>query len=327
LYNLALGFTKKEVNGTFKTVIEVEEKDAFFDTSSMSLVLLNVKNIEKSYDQDLYFNEVGFGIDKGEPEDLQGVDDPKKHYWTTIFNGIGKKFEEFTDFIFQSMTIESARRKRASKSTDYKHDNETVIISVVEDEEGNYTPRIGEGFTDVTGLENSSTRYNRIMTPARILLRWINFIAGCLQDYPTSIFRSGEGEGNYNMTSTMTDNGQRESFGGLELAENADIPVGEDFLFQPIPYKIKQHPITFAQYEYLLKNKKLCIGISQTDANPVEFFIWKLEARLFQGYMDLTVYPKNPFDIVRVANPLPPSTYIFDDSFARGPGGFNETVD
>ena len=482
LFNLGLGFTNKEVDNTFKTIIEVEEKGKFFDDSEMSLVLLNVKYIERSYDSDFYFNEVGVGIDKGEPEDLQGVDDPKKHYWTTLFNGIGKKFEVFTEFIFQSMTIESARRKRATKSTDYKYDNEIAIISVVPQglfipepwpplsvfgsisadpdshwtydidnpfltidaghpggetdiyfstvqityEEGktykykvtveasiasgtadirlelvlhsdasvgsitqiesspirtvnagvpetielewefvpgdalqkhcsiradvissaggdltmtviskedltesvaggdSYTPRIDEGFSEVAGLENSNTRYNKIITPGRIFLRWQNFFACCLQDYVNSLFRTGAGEGNYAMTSTMDDNGEPESYGGELLAENANIVVGDNFLFQPIPYKIKKHPITFDQYQHLLQNKKLSIGISQTDGNAVPFFIWKLDAKLFKGEMDLIVYPKHPFDIVRVANPLPPSTYIFDDSFERGPGGFNE---
>ena len=324
LFNLGLGFIKKQVDGTLKTVIEVEEKQKFFDDSAMSIILLNVKNIERSYDQELYFNEAGFGINKGEPEDLQGVDDPKKHYWTSLFNGIGKKFEIFTEFIFQSMTIESARRKRATKSTDYKYDDDVAIVSLVEDVDGNYTPRIDEGFSAVTGLENSDSRYNKKLTPGRIFLRWKNFVSCCLQDYPASLFRSGAGEGNYAMASTMDDNGQPESYGGNSLGESDHIVVGEDFLFQPIPYKIKNHPITFEQYQFLLENKKLAIGVSQTDSNPVAFFIWDLQAKLFKGTMDLTVYPKYPFDLIKVANPLPPSTYIFDDSFARGAGGFNE---
>jgi hypothetical protein len=315
-YNLGLGPATKVIDNSTQQVIEVEEKAKFFDSSNYSIILINVKDIERSYDQEHLFNVVESGSEEGEAEDVSGLDDTQKVTRSTIFKTFGKKLSLLSSFLSASITLESARRQRVEKSKDYKYDNKTAIINVVKD--GVYIPRTLEGFDAVTNLLNSSSRYNIVLSPARAVLRWLNYINGGLQKYVGSLLKFDEGKGNYAMTSEMADNGQKESYGGNSLSESGDIEITSDFLFYPTPYKIKKHPLTADQVAHLQANRKLAIGVSQTDGNIVPFFIKYLEWDWVSGTADIIAWPKNPFRIKVYDNSAPPSTYIFDGSFEHG---------
>lgn len=326
ILNLGLGFEKKTIGGVDKYVITVEEKAKFFDSSMLSVVFINVRNIERTYDQELYFNAIENGYDKKEDENFSNIDDPQtKRTWLNVFTGIGKKIPLVSSMIAASLTIESARRTSIKKAKDYKFDNDPFIVSVVDDGFG-LKPRINEGFSDVSNLLNEDTRYNKVLTPARNLLRWGNYLCACLQQYLTSFIFFSEGTGNYKMVSTMADNGQPESFSGNPLAENGSVPITAAPLFWAEPYRFERHPLTNEAFAYMILHKKLAIGVSQTESNITPFFIKKMEFKPFEGTCDVEAWPKKPFDINKVDNQsAPPSSYIFDSSFERGPGGFNET--
>jgi hypothetical protein len=317
-YNLGLGYAIKNIDGQDFEVIEVEEKRKFYDDSSMSIVLLNVRNIERSYDLEQLFNVVEFGSTQWEPKDVSGIDVPQSvKSWSSVFKTFGKKLIMLSEFFSSDIGIESARRKRVEQSKDYEYDNKTAIINVIK-EDDEYIPRTDEGFSATTGLENPDSRYNKILTPARALKRWLNYIAGGLFQYPASLLNFDAGVGNYDMSTTTVDAVQPESNNGAPTSESGNYVVGEDRLFIPMPYKITGHPLTEEQFAYLDANKKLAIGVSQTSGNAKKFFIKALDYKVAEGVVDLVVWPKEFFDIVVQDNPSPPLTYIFDSSFEHG---------
>lgn len=312
-------------------VIRIEENSHVFDDSAFSTLLSNVRQITRAYDQDYYVNSITNGYSKWESAtstgggSASGLDDPQtKQTRTTLFRNIGKQIQLFSSFIAASLTIETIRRTVSSLSANYKYDNDNVIIHV-EDKGGIFVPTTDENFTSVTNLLDENTRYNKDITPARNFGRWLNWFSGCLQNYLDSFFKFQSGEGNYNMTSTREADSCNEFYGGVELAEDADIQVSDTPLFVPIAYTII-HYLTFDQYKAIQANRHLAIGVSQTSDNHVPFFIKSLEFEPATGELNLVAWPKTPFDIEVINSnatehedtSLPDNRifdYMFDETF------------
>jgi hypothetical protein len=316
IFNLGLGY--EIVDGVER--IRVEKKKYFYDDSSTSVNLSNVRKIRRFYDSEHIFNAVEIGSEQWESEDVSGIDDPQsKRTWATYFKHIGKKLSILSKWIAASLTIESARRTTREKSTDYKYDNDVAIISVV-NSNGDYIPETSEGFTGVSNLNDAATRINRRLTPARALLRWIDYLSGPLQKNLSSVFKFVSGEGNFAMKSTMIDNNTPEDYEGVELAENGNISVSEDFLFIPMPFEI-EHYLTMTEYKSIVNNRNLAIGISQTETNHKKFFIKDLQYEIVSGTVKIIAWPKEPFDIqviddgVMDREVIPEYDRRFDDTF------------
>jgi len=313
IFNLGLGIDK--IDGL--DVIRIEDKAHFYN-EEMSIAFLNVKNIERDYDEDLFFNNIKTGYKTWQSEDVNGINDVQTvHTRSSILTKIGKPIELLSSWIGAALAAESTRRQTRAKSSDYKFDENVFIVNVTSD----LTPAIDEEFTEVTNVTGEDTRYNKKLTPGRNFLRWLNFLSMGLQKYTASVFKFTGGEGNYDMTSTMVDNGEPECFGGASFSESQDIPVGEDYLFYPIAYKI-EHYVTFKEALVILNNLHKAIGISLSDGNPVPFFIKTLDYTIAEGKVSFTGWPKKPFSINKEdINQTPPSTYIFDSSFAHDDTG------
>lgn len=293
-------------------VLRIEEKAHWYDDSETSVDLSFVQNITKVYDREHQFNQVEIGYQKWNAEDVSGIDDPQtKHTYSSIFQRIGQKITLFSRFIAAGLTIEVTRRTTREKSADYKYDNDTFIIALnpntidIDPETSpdltDFQPEFDENFTSVSNLQNSDSRYNLRLTPARNLIRWLNYLSGCLQFYSSSVFKFVSGEGNYDMESTMMgiSNGcdDPSDYAGEELSEKQDIPISSDYLFIPEPLQITGLPLSWDEYKTIRDNPKKAIGISQTDEDHVKCFIKSLEYNLFSGTCDLTVWPKVTFDL------------------------------
>lgn len=293
-------------------VIRVEEKSHFYDDSSTSVDFSNVLNITKNYDHEHQFNQVEIGYQKWNAEDVSGLDDPQtKHVYATRFKKIGQKISLLSQWIAASLTIEVTRRTTREKSADYKYDNDTFIIAVnpvptdVSPETSpdyvDFAPELDENFSSVENLQNSDTRYNLRLTPARNLLRWINYLSGCLQEYLSSAFRFSSGEGNFDMESVMIDSSpdcqDRADNEGDELSEKENIAVSSDYLFIPEPLNITGLPMEWEDYKALRASKKKAIGISQGNSEFAKCFIKSLDYNIVSSQADLVVWPKERFDI------------------------------
>jgi hypothetical protein len=296
--NLGLGY--EEIDGG--QVIRIEEKAHFFNETT-SLDIPNLYDIESDYDHEYIFKTVKTGYKKWQSENASGIDDPqaKRTYATRLVKS-GKEINIESDFVAASLAIETTRRKVKEKTADYKFDNDNFIIALRFENVSPslYYPEVNENFNSVTGLLNSSTRYNLILTPMRNLLRWGNYIVGCLQKYTTSSLQFVSGEGNYDMSSDY------DCPGGLEcqavlcgnISESAHIPVSSfpDHLFYPMGYNIK-NPLTWDDFDTIRESRKNALGISQTDSGFAPFFIKKLEYDLISGEQTTTAWPKEYFNI------------------------------
>lgn len=315
ILNLCCGYTK--IGGVNKIYIG-QKKDAF-DDSDMSTVFYNVRKITRTHDKENYFNLVEAGYDKWNSDDVGGIDEVQTtRIWSSLFKNIGKKLSILSKWIGASLTWEQARRERAQATKDYKYDDDVFIAAVVEDD-GDITPEVNEVFSDVTGIQNEDTRINKRITPARNLLRWMDYISGCLQSYLESVLKFQEGKGNYDMESTMSVTGNPEDFGGNPLSEKGEIPISEEFLFYPEPYEIET-TITIDQYVAINNNRNMAIGVSQTDSDPKKCFIKDFQANLFRGTVKMIVWPKEKIDIQNIPNEtveseVPEMLGVFDDSF------------
>jgi hypothetical protein len=290
---LAMGMDK--VNG--ENVIRVWKRSELFDENRISATLDNVRDISRSYDQEEFFNLITIGYDKWQSEDVSGIDDPQsRRNYATILKKIGRKIEILSSMIGASLAFETTRRFIKDKSADYKFDNETFILAVTLDGEYGFRPELNEEFSDVSNLLNEETRYNKRITSARNLLRWLEYLSGCLQMYSDSSFKFTGGEGNYDTVATMAPNECGDDFGGAPLSEKQDIPVSEDYLFWPIAYTIK-HPISFGKWLQIISDMHAAINVSQTDINHMPFFTKNLSIGLADAQMTLTAWPKRFFSI------------------------------
>lgn len=301
--NLYVGYENIQGIGN---VIRLEEKSHGYDDSSMSVLLSGVQKIKRKY-SDQYFNSVETGISKGLIEDISGIDDPQKQTRASVFKNIGRKLTLLSTWITQSLTWEHARRTEITKSSDYKYDNDAFMVEVTK-EGSQYTPRLDEDYDSVTGLLNEETRINKRWTPARMFLRWSNYIFNGVQNYVGTVYRFVSGEGNYDMTSERVPDDCSDNYNGQSLAENEDILVTSDYLYVPIEYEI-EHYLTKAEFDTIDDNRKKAIGISQTydDGSHKEFFITDLQYEIMSGQIKLTGFFKEYFDIITV----PPGGQIF----------------
>lgn len=298
ILNLGLGY--EEVEGS--QVIRIEQKSHFIG-STAPIIFSNVHDIESSYDRDFIFKTVKTGYREWQTEDGSGLDDPQtKHTYATRFEKTGKDLDLESGFIAGSLSIEVTARTTREKSNDYKHDNKNFIISLNTDDLSPdvYLPELDENFSSLTGLLDPETRYNSILTPLRNMLRWADYIVGCLQSYLTSKFKFVSGEGNYDMASTATLGSCERAVLDDNLSEDDDIALVEganarfDYFFLPMLYNIT---IPMEKEDFDLIDRKKPIGISQTESGHINFHIKELEYELLKGEAVIKAWPRSYFPI------------------------------
>jgi hypothetical protein len=309
ILNLGLGY--EFINGA--ETIRVEQKEHWFDSTSVSVNIDNVYEIIREYDNQKLFKKIEVGYNKWQSEDVSGIDDPQtKHTYATRFQKVGETLTLHSDFIAASLAIEVTRRQTIEKSKDYKFDNDVFIVAINGDDisPDRYAPELDENFDSVTNLLNAETRYNLTLTPLRNLLRWMNFIVGGLQKYLTSSIRFVSGEGNYDMTSDYHCQGNAcASVLGVvcdEISESDDIVLNAaygglpngvfDYLFIPQTYKI-EIDLSWNDYLKIKSNPKKAIGLSQTETGHKKFFIKLLEYEVVNAKATMTLWPAEDFDI------------------------------
>lgn len=277
-------------------VIRVEHKSYFYDTDPV-IYLDFVNNIVESNDKDMTFKKVKGGYKKWQSEDISGIDDVQTvHEYALLFKTIGTDLIIESDFIAGSLPIETTRRTTKEKSADYKYDNDTFIISLNPNPEGSpetFVPELDENFDEITGLLNPETRYNTRLSPARNILRWSSYIFGCVQKYLDSVLKFNRGEGNYDMSSTFgpSEDNTCPGFYNAALSEKQNIPVTNDYLFQPILLDFK-FPLSFEDYKLIRDNRTKAIAVSESDTDHAICFIKKLEYDINNSLGTFTVWKR-----------------------------------
>jgi hypothetical protein len=292
IFNLALGYDT--VAGV--EVIKVTKKEDAYNPT-ISTYFDYVHNIVRRYDNEVIFNKVDIGYKKWESENISGIDDPQtKHTYASRLKKSGKPITIESEFIAASLAIETTRRKTRLKSEDYKLDNDTFIIAISDTplSPDRFIPETTENYSSVTNLNNSTSRYNIDLTPARNLIRWSNWLQGCLQHYIGSFFKFVRGEGNYDMTSDLISDacdGYAEN-----LSEKQNIVVTDDYLHLPELFEITLD-MSWEKYKSIRNNRDKAIGISQTNENHTAFFIKELSYEMCASRAVIQAWPKTPFSI------------------------------
>jgi hypothetical protein len=293
ILNLGLGY--EEIGGI--EFIRIEEKAYFYD-SSKSLNLDYVSGIVKTYDRKKIIKSISVGYKKWSAESASGIDDPQaKLTFATLFEQVGEELRIESEFIAASLAIEQTRRNRVEFGKDWRLDEEVLIIKVTDDA----TPILTEtdeyfsgSFGHISGLLNSDTRYNIILSAKRNLLRWGNVITGCLQSYLSSSLKFVRGEGNYDMLSDY------DSINGCQdlAVLSQDVVEGEDqsvtllnnaigYLHKPDYYEFT-HDLTWEEYKTIRDNRNQAIGVSESNSGHVTLFIDTLEWNHINGKATIT---------------------------------------
>lgn len=309
IHNLGLGYEKIGEDN----VIRVERKEYFYDDSEFSIKLSNVQKITCKYDSDVQFSSVKNGYEKWQSQAANGVGTPSGiddgqtvQTRNSRFKKVGKLLTILSKWIAASLTIETTRRVGNLLSANYTYDDDTFVIALKNDG-GDFTPELDENFSSITNLSNSASRYNSRLTPARNFLRWLNYLAGCLQDYSTSFFKFASGEGNYTMTSTMTTSCEGDE-SGESIAENGDIEVGTDFLHLSQLYDI-EHELDWNDYLTFRERKRFALGISQTEDDHKKFMIKDFDYQFATGILKIQAWAKEPFEIQVIDSPASEGIY------------------
>jgi hypothetical protein len=291
--------------------ILVARKKYFFPDDRVSIRLSGVWKMRQFDDGNLQFSSIEDGYEKSEIEDVGGIDDVHGTRITnSVFTRIGQKFVNKSRFI-ASLIWEQARRTLRTQSSDYKYDDDIGIVNVRRVDGQPYVPVLDENFSSVTNLQNEATRYNKVITPRRNFLRWLDFYSIGLQDYLSSFFNFGSGTGNYDMSAIMADNGEPESFGGAALSEKQNIPVSDSPLFTAEVYEIQEHFITSAQLAAMIADPDAAIEVSQTDTDYVKFYTKLIEVIPATGELSGTAWAKEHMDLKVV----PKTQRIFGGEF------------
>lgn len=294
ILNLGLGY--ETVTGV--EVIRVEEVEYFYDRSQVSLNISNVREISSSYDEEVTLKTVKNGYKQWQSENISGIDDSQtKQTRSSRLQKAGKEMTDESEFIAASLAIETTRRMTRKKSADYKFDDNTFIVSVnpVEISPMNYEPKLDEGFSSITNLLNSETRYNSLITPARNFFRRLNLYSIGLQDYLTSVFKFTGGEGNYDMTSDYdVSDGCGEQDG--VISEKMAIPVSPTPLHRNEVFEMVV-PMEWEDYLTIRENRRYPIGVSQTDTGHVKMFIKDLTFEPFKSRATINAWTTEYFEI------------------------------
>lgn len=280
IFNLGLGY---DVIGGNK-VIRIEPK-SFFYSNTKSINLNFVENVQRRWDLDNIYKTFENGYAVSSIISKGGIDDPQGTVLhNSRFSTIGVAFSLLSSWFAASLGIEQARRQQALDNTeDGKIDDSTVIIALKKTDVT--FPELDENFDSVTGLNNSSTRYNIRLSAKRCFKRWQNFFAGCLQTGTRKDFYFASGTGNNAMTSKIT---ATDCEGGASLSEKQDVVNNGPHLFTPGVYELDT-TLTFAQYQTIIANREKAIGISKTDTGHVTCsiisFKWKPTNNAVKGML------------------------------------------
>lgn len=291
LYNLGLGY--ETVAGVKK--IRIERKAYFYNPTPV-VFISNVTDLVRTYDLEKIYKSIEIGSEQWSAESESGIDDPQtKRVFDTGLKTIGADLQVLTKAFVASLGIEQTRRNRIEFGKDWKLDENNIIIAVVDD--GGWRPEVGADYASITDLLNSDSRINIRHTPAYMLRRWKEWIAGGLQVPGGASLRFRKGEGNYTMTSEL-DAGQCElDFIDDTVEESGDVAVGSQCTFLPRTYRAKI-PMNRTTYDSILANKNRAIGISTANSDYLAMHIMDMDYKIVKGYanVDLLLASTTPIN-------------------------------
>jgi hypothetical protein len=312
---LNVGFGRVVIDGVERYVLE--KKEYFYADSDSSANMFNVENIKETYDKDWSFKKIKSGYTKGQSETTSGLNDPHyDHVYASRFQRRGIDLDLVAkDIITAPTCIEETRRKSLKQNQDWRNDNDTMMIAVVEESTDVYLPELNQNFPTVNNIENPETKYNLRLWPVWNLLRSWNILTGALDDfYGTSLITHTEGKGNYDASAIMDKDSDCLLDAEPLIDQGEPIAVNQVLKRTRNLHSDKMWSYTYGlkweQYKAIKNNPTLCIGASPTSENLRAVFIQKLVYSFLVSSAEVKGWLKEG-----VALPETEETGIFDETF------------
>lgn len=326
IFNLSLG--KETISSV--DYIRLEKKERGYNATSTSVFIENIRTISREYDPSVIFNSLQFGFNKGNSEETSGNDDIHgKREYANILTKLKNKLTQYSDGIAASTAIEVTRRQQLEKdkNKDYKFDDDDFIIHVKDEvlSPDRYEPETDENFDSITGILNSDTRYNTILSPTRSMLRWGNVWNGCLQKYQNTTLRFVAGEKNYDAITDYSCGSGEQCLAVIcdPLSEKGDINLsvyggGFGYLHLPLLYTIEIINFSWDDYTAIRDNPNISIALSQTLDNFKRFFIKELTYEICKSKCKIVAWPYDETPILVIDTDIPERE--FEDPFEEDCG-------
>lgn len=206
-----------------------------------------------TYDLKKFYKQIQIGYEKWQSAEVGSLDDPQtKREYAGNFPMMGEPITLYSSWIAASLAFEVTRRKRVQDSADWKFDEDVFVLSI-RDDAGRWVPEPGTAF-NATNLNAANKRYNLRITPAFNMRRFLDYLSGCLREYPGEAFTFASGEGNFKMTTNLSDGSPYDG----ALAENQDMPASDTNYIFPQVWKFSMYA-SWQQYTSVRNFPKLAV--------------------------------------------------------------------
>lgn len=264
IFNIGMGFEKD--GDLWK--IRIEEKSYFYDKTGVSVKFDNVRGVTITTDTSYAYNNIRLGFKKWQAEELGGLDEfCTDHEWLVPTKKVNNLYTQKSSYIAAGYLIEQQRRKNKLDfgTEDTSEDDDIFIIATSRSVDGSGNPDTLDesekdaGYSSITGILNSDTRYNLWFSVKRCLLRHLNVISSSMTLDPGVDIQFRKGSGNIDLVSTKSSITCNGDYKGNSLTDNADIAWDETNARLNAPLWVPnvhefESSLTFSDYNLILNN-------------------------------------------------------------------------
>lgn len=306
LWNIGIGI-EPDPNRTGYNRVRFEHWRYFYQ-NEVVVRFNDATRITTEVDPSRLFNQLMIGYNKWEAEGTTGLYElmTKRQYRINVNSG-SNPMDKYTDFICSPYTVEITRRKDQT-TEDWQYDNDIFGFCLKKSGDDYAVETFLDNVINPTNVIDANTCYNGKITPARMAMRWFDYIMqGLGTIFPDSKLIFSKGEGNY-IASFQTTSCNIE---GKILAENEDIDLTdfEDLNdAKPITYAETvtfDHPMNYSTFKRIKDDPTIRYKSFAYVCNGVGYEGWLdiIRYRPMTGMATITLIPKSRSVIVAPPEP------------------------
>jgi len=296
IYNLGLGIEDDKVT--------VEQKEFFYDSSTILLTVENVDVLEISNAPEFYYNEVEIGYNNWEVEGLNALDEYNtKHQYQGPIKVVQNKLTLTTDIITGGYAVEFTRRNTPEITQDWRYDDNKFLIATgrglnAGDPDELDLTELDENFTTVSNLIDAPRAYNLRFSPKICLLRWANVIGASFLLKPATDILFQSGEANTALETAAVDEDCPGDFSGALIAQDDDLQWDDPNLEDGTPIWVPEiysftTSLTFEEFVTIRDDPKGIIRVSTSDTDFISGYILDLRFRIGTNKADFKLLRAN----------------------------------